>query len=63
VDSFLPKFSLLKQWQLEHTVFSPEGYGELSQSLRRGIEYDHDDPTERYGILSAKFRKRISTDV
>jgi ubiquinone/menaquinone biosynthesis C-methylase UbiE len=57
VDRFLPALELVEQRHVEYTVFSPEGFGDMYQSLRRGIAYDHDNPRERYGILSAKFRK------
>jgi ubiquinone/menaquinone biosynthesis C-methylase UbiE len=57
VDRFRPALALVEQRQLEYMVFSAEGYGDIYQSLWRGVEYDHDDPTERYGILSARFTK------
>jgi len=58
VAKFLPGLELVEQRQVEHTVLSAEGFGDIYQSLRRGIPYDHADPKERNGILSAKFRKR-----
>ena len=57
VDRFRPALAMVEQRHIEYTVFSAEGYGDIYQSLWRGVEYDHDDPTERYGILSARFTK------
>ena len=58
LERFLPGLEVLQQSQVEQTVFSPEGFGDLYQSLRRGIPYNHKDGRERNGILSAKLRKR-----
>jgi hypothetical protein len=58
VDRFMPELELLEQRQVEQTVFSPEGFGDIYQSLRQGTPYRHNDVRERNGILSAEFRKR-----
>lgn len=58
VHAFGPALALLEQRQVEQTVFSPEGYGDIYQSLRAGVPFDHSDPSARTGILSARFRKR-----
>ena len=58
VERFQPELEVMKQRQVEQTVFSPEGFGDIYQSLRRGIPYNHKDRRERNGILSAKLRKR-----
>ena len=58
VDRFLPELEVMEQRQVEQTVFSAEGFGDIYQSLRRGTPYNHSDTRERNGILSAKFRKR-----
>lgn len=58
LERFLPGLEVLQQSQVEQTVFSPEGFGDLYQSLRGGIPYNHKDGRERNGILSAKLRKR-----
>lgn len=57
VERFQPALALVEQRQVEQSVFSPEGYGDIYQSLRRGVPYDHADPRERTGILSARMRK------
>ena len=38
-------------------VWSAEGFGDTYQSRWRGVPYNHADPTERYGISFARFRK------
>jgi ubiquinone/menaquinone biosynthesis C-methylase UbiE len=58
VERFLPELEVMEQRQVEQTAFSPEGFGDIYQSLRQGIPYNHNDARERNGILSAKFRKR-----
>jgi ubiquinone/menaquinone biosynthesis C-methylase UbiE len=57
VNQFLPAFTVVEQRQVEYTVFSPEGYGDMYQSLRRGIPYKFEDSRVRNGILSARFYK------
>jgi SAM-dependent methyltransferase len=57
VGRFLPELEVLEQWQVEQSVFSSEGFGDIYQSLRQGTPYNHNDPRERNGILSVKFRK------
>jgi len=57
---FLPELKVVEQKQVEYTVFSLEGYGDIYQSLQRGIPYNIKDDRERTGILSAKFTKRSS---
>jgi len=58
VAKFLPELQIVEERQIEYTVFSPEGFGDIYQSLQRGTPYNHHDPTERTGILSVKFCKR-----
>jgi len=57
VAKFQPSLQVVKERHFEYTVKSEDGFGDIYGSLRRGIPYDHTDPTERYGILSARFRK------
>ena len=57
VARFQPELAIIEQGQVEYTVFSPEGFGDIYQSLRQGTPYDHSNVRERNGILSAKFRK------
>jgi ubiquinone/menaquinone biosynthesis C-methylase UbiE len=57
VERFLSELEVMEQRQVEQTVFSPEGFGDIYQSLRRGTSYNHNDTRERNGILSVKFRK------
>ena len=57
VNQFLPAFTVVDQRQVEYTVFSPEGYGDMYQSLRRGGPYNFEDARVRDGILSARFYK------
>lgn len=51
VDAFAPALECL---EVRHYEKRAAG---LYQSIDEGIAYDHKDPTRRYGILSAKFRK------
>ena len=55
VETFLPALEIIQQRHFEYSAWSAEGFGDIYQSLRRGVSYNHDDPTERYGILSARF--------
>jgi ubiquinone/menaquinone biosynthesis C-methylase UbiE len=57
VARFRPELAVVEQRQVEYTVFSPEGFGDIYQSLRQGTPYDHGNARERSGILSARFRK------
>jgi ubiquinone/menaquinone biosynthesis C-methylase UbiE len=57
-EKFLSKLGIIEQRHFEYSVWSEEGFRDIYQSLRQGISYDHADPTERYGILSARFLKR-----
>jgi ubiquinone/menaquinone biosynthesis C-methylase UbiE len=57
VEKFSPELEVMEQKQVEQSVFSPEGFGDIYQSLRRGTPYNHNDTRERNGILSVKFRK------
>jgi ubiquinone/menaquinone biosynthesis C-methylase UbiE len=57
IAKFKPEFEVMEQKQFEYTAFSPEGYGDMYQSLRHGILYHTEDTRERNGILSARFRK------
>lgn len=58
VAKFRPELEVVAQSQIEYTVFSAEGFGDMYQSLRRGTPYNHHDATERTGILSAQLCKR-----
>ena len=51
VQAFLPSFEILSEKHYEKEA------GGIYQSIDQGIEYDHTDASERYGILSVKFRK------
>lgn len=57
VTMFQPELAVVEQQPVEYTVFSPEGWGDIYESLRVGTPYDHSDARERSGILSARFRK------
>lgn len=57
VAAFQPELAVVEQKQVEYTVFSPEGFGDIYQSLRQGKPYEHNNTRERNGILSARFRK------
>lgn len=57
VEKFVPELEVVDQRQMEQSVFSPEGFGNIYESLRQGVPYNHNDPAERNGILSVKFRK------
>jgi ubiquinone/menaquinone biosynthesis C-methylase UbiE len=58
VEKFLPALEVIEQRHFEYSVRSAEGFGDMYQSLRQGVPYNHADATDRYGILSVKFRKR-----
>ncbi len=58
-DQFLPVLKLMDIKHFEYTVFSPEGYGDMYQSLHRGVPFNIYDPRSRDGILSALFQKPI----
>lgn len=62
IDRFLPALEVVEQRHIEYTVFSDEGFGDIYGSLRRGIIFDHNDPRDRYGILSANLRKQQQTE-
>ena len=57
VEKFTPALEIVEQSHFEYSALSAEGFGDIYQSLRQGVSYNHADPTERYGILSARFRK------
>lgn len=57
VERFQPGFDLVEQRRIEYTIFSPEGYGDMYQSLQRGIPYHFSNSSQRTGILSARFQK------
>ena len=57
VEKFLPEFDVVLQGHFEHSATTTEGFGDMWQSLRNAIPYDHADLTDRYGILSVLFRK------
>jgi len=52
-DRFLPEFELAKVGEYER--LRDQG---IYDSLRPGTPYDHGNSEKRYGILSAKFRRR-----
>jgi ubiquinone/menaquinone biosynthesis C-methylase UbiE len=58
VEKFLPAFEIVEQQHYEHASPTPEGFGDIYRSIRKGLPYNHADATERYGILSVKFKKR-----
>jgi ubiquinone/menaquinone biosynthesis C-methylase UbiE len=58
VNRFQPAFEVMEQRWFEYTVFSLEGFGDIYQSLQRGILYNVKDARVRNGILSAKFLKQ-----
>ena len=58
IDRFMPVFGLLDEKHIEYTAFSPEGFGDMYQSLQRGVPYNVQDPRIRDGILSARFLKQ-----
>jgi ubiquinone/menaquinone biosynthesis C-methylase UbiE len=58
VARFLPALEVVEQSHFEYSVRSAEGFGDIYQSLRQAVPYNHADTTDRYGILSARFRKR-----
>jgi ubiquinone/menaquinone biosynthesis C-methylase UbiE len=60
VTRFRPELVVVEQKQVEYTVFSPEGFGDIYQSLRQNTPYNQNDTKERSGILSARFRKHRS---
>jgi ubiquinone/menaquinone biosynthesis C-methylase UbiE len=57
VARFPPTLKVVEERHFEYSAWSAEGFGDIYQSLRQGVAYDHADPTERYGILSARFRR------
>ena len=57
VDAFRPALDLVEQRHIEYTAFGSEGYGDIYQSLRRVVPFDHANVTDHYGILSACFSK------
>jgi len=63
VTRFQPELTLVEQRQVAYTIFSPEGFGDIYQSLRRGTPFDHKDASERSGILSARFCKQARPDL
>lgn len=54
---FLPEMDMVEQRRIEYSVFSPEGFGDMYQSLIRGTRYNIKNAKERDGILSARFHK------
>ncbi|MEY5042416.1 MAG: hypothetical protein RLZZ414_1980 [Bacteroidota bacterium] len=49
VEQFLPEFNLIKQNHYEGNL--------LYKSIRAGVPYNHQNPQERYGVLTALFVK------
>ncbi|MBL7978612.1 MAG: class I SAM-dependent methyltransferase [Bacteroidetes Order II. Incertae sedis bacterium] len=52
VEAFSPELSPIRIHKFEKSV-----KGAIYESLRKAIPYDEDNPTPRYGILTALFRK------
>ena len=57
VARFQPELAVVEQRQVEYTVFSPEGWGDIYESLRQGTPSTTTIARERNGILSVMFRK------
>ena len=55
---FAPAFELVDCGQFEQAAVTAEGFGDIYQSLLKAVPYNHAVLTDRYGILSAKFRRR-----
>jgi ubiquinone/menaquinone biosynthesis C-methylase UbiE len=51
-EKFLGELELLEE---KHYEVVPPGY--MRESIKEGGPYNHSDPTERTGILAARFRK------
>lgn len=58
VERFQPELEVLEEKHIEPTVFSPEGFSDIYQSLRQGVPFDHSQTKGRNGILAAKFYRR-----
>lgn len=50
VNSFLPEFELVKEQHFEGNL--------MYKSIRAGVPFNHDNEEDRYGILTALFRKK-----
>ncbi len=61
LEEFSPEMEIVAEQHFEYVVFSPEGFGDMYQSLLMGVAFDHTVTTDRYGILSAMLRKRGET--
>lgn len=59
VDGFLPGLEVIDQKQIEHTVFGPEGFSDIYRSLQQGTPYDHNNLSQRSGVLAVKFCKNL----
>lgn len=57
VARFQPSLASVEERHFEYSVRSAEGFGDIYQSIRQGVTFDHADTTDRYGILSVRFRK------
>lgn len=57
VDRFEPGLLVVEQRHYEYAVRTAEGYGNIYGSILAELPFNHRDPTDRYGILSAKYRK------
>jgi ubiquinone/menaquinone biosynthesis C-methylase UbiE len=57
INRFQPAFEVVEQRRFEYTAFSPEGYGDMYQSLKQDSPYNFEDARARDGILSARFYK------
>jgi ubiquinone/menaquinone biosynthesis C-methylase UbiE len=58
LGKFLPALEIREEHHFEYAVWSAESFGDIYQSLRRAVPFDHADSTERYGILSARLLRR-----
>jgi ubiquinone/menaquinone biosynthesis C-methylase UbiE len=56
VDRFSPYFHIL-----EERHFERQGRG-IYESIQMGVLYNHENPTYRYGIISAKFQRNKHQD-
>lgn len=57
IEKFAPAFEIVEQRHFEYSIRSPEGFGDMYQSLKQAVPYNHQNHTERYGILSALLHK------
>ena len=46
VEKFLPALEVVQQQHFEYSVKSAEGFGDMYQSLRHSVLYNHADTTD-----------------